>query len=95
MISPAINVLLADDHPMVMESVEKLINSSTGLHVQYKFINGKQVIDSLSDPTIPQSDVLVLDINMPKLNGLDCMEIISKKHPEKKVIFLTIYLRVG
>ena len=91
MMSPAINVLLAEDHPMIMESIEKIINESPGLNVQYKFTNGKQVIDALADRNAPQADVLILDINVPELNGLDCMEVINKKYPDKKVIFLTIY----
>lgn len=91
MMSPAINVLLADDHPMIMESIEKIIEDSPGLNVLYKFSTGKQVLDALAGPSNPEIDILILDINMPNLNGLDCMEVIKKKYPDKKVIFLTIY----
>lgn len=89
--TPAINVLLADDHALIMESIEKVLNSSAGLTVTNKFVNGKQVIDFLSKPEAQHIDILILDINMPMMNGLDCMEVIRKKYPEKKVIFLTIY----
>lgn len=89
--SPAINVLLADDHALIMESIETVLETSSGLKVTHKFANGKQVIDLLAKPEGRDVDILILDINMPKMNGLDCMEIINKTYPDKKVIFLTIY----
>lgn len=89
--SPAINVLLADDHALIMESIEKVLSSSSGLTVTHKFENGRQVLDFLAKPEAARIDILILDINMPKMNGLDCMEVIRKKYPDKKVIFLTIY----
>lgn len=91
MMSPAINVLLADDHALIMESIEKVLQTSSGLTVTYKFSNGKEVMDILARPEGRDIDVLILDINMPKMNGLDCMEIINKTYPDKKVIFLTVY----
>lgn len=89
--SPAINVLLADDHALIMESIETALETSSGLKVTHKFANGKQVIDLLARPEGKEIDILILDINMPEMNGLDCMEIINKTYPDKKVIFLTIY----
>lgn len=89
--SPAINVLLADDHALIMESIETALETSSGLKVTHKFANGKQVIDLLARPEGGEIDILILDINMPEMNGLDCMEIINKTYPDKKVIFLTIY----
>ncbi len=89
--SPAINVLLADDHALIMESIEKVLQASSGLTVTYKLSNGQEVLDILARPEGRDVDVLILDINMPKANGLDCMEIINKTYPDKKVIFLTVY----
>ncbi len=91
MMSPAINVLLADDHALIMESIEKVLLASSGLKVTYKLSNGQEVLDILARPEGRDVDVLILDINMPEVNGLDCMEIINKTYPDKKVIFLTIY----
>ncbi len=89
--SPAINVLLADDHALIMESIEKVLQASSGLTVTYKLSNGQEVLDILARPEGRDVDVLILDINMPKVNGLDCMETINKTYPDKKVIFLTVY----
>ena len=78
-------VLLADDHIILLEALKKLIEPSC--HVVGTASDGHALI-ALAEKLRP--DVIVADINMPHLNGLEACERLLKKLPESKIIFLTV-----
>lgn len=83
-----IRLLVADDHEIILESLIKSLNEHSSIEVTGKARNGNDVLELLKKDMF---DVLLLDLNMPKKNGLECMQVIQKNHPQAKVIFLTIY----
>jgi DNA-binding NarL/FixJ family response regulator len=80
-----LRVLLADDHAIVLEALKKLIESA--FEVVGTATDGRSLI-ALAEQMLP--DVIVTDIGMPHLNGLEACERLLKKVPESRIIFLTV-----
>ena len=83
-----IAVLLVDDHEVVRQGLRALLESQVDMHVIAEAQNGHQAI-SLAREKNP--DVIVMDISMPGLNGLEATREIVKSVPSAKVLVLTSY----
>lgn len=81
-------LLLADDHLLILQSLSRLLNDQPHLEVIDKAVNGLEVLNKLEQNNI---DIAIIDLNMPEMNGLECMQVIGKKYPTLKVLILTIY----
>ncbi len=79
-------VLIADDHELLAEAFEKLLEAE--VEVVGKVLDGRAL---LAEAPRLKPDIIVLDISMPKLNGLEACEQIKKIMPEVKLIFLTMH----
>lgn len=90
MIKP-INIMIADDHSMVREGIKQLLELDGDIVVITEANNGKQCLELLDEK---QTDVLLLDINMPSLNGLQVLQHIRDKKMKVKVLILTIHNEV-
>lgn len=84
----AIQIMMADDHLMVREGVKALLEIDGDIKVIAQANDGVECLKVLEEV---RPDVLLLDINMPKLDGLAVLEIIKRTKPEVKVIVLTIH----
>ena len=83
-----INILLADDHTIVLEGLKEVLNHEDDLEVVGLANNGSEVLEFVRQHDV---DVIVMDINMPVLDGLNCSKQLKKEHPEIKIIILTMY----
>lgn len=83
-----IQVMMADDHMMVREGVKALLEIDGDIKVIAQANDGIECLKVLEKVN---PDVLLLDINMPKLDGLAVLETIKRTKPEVKVIVLTIH----
>lgn len=79
-----IKVLIADDHYIVRLGLKVLVNSFEGFEVSADVENGKEAINN-----IERADYLILDLEMPIIDGISALKIIKNKYPNKKVILLT------
>ena len=79
-------ILLADDHPMVLEGVAKLVEEFG--EVVGKVEDGRALLEAVSRLN---PDVVVMDISMPSLNGLESARHLRKLVPHCKIIFLTMH----
>ena len=86
-----INIMIADDHSMVREGIKQLLELDGDIVVNTEANNGRQCIDLLDDK---QTDVLLLDINMPNMNGLQVLQHIRESKRKVKVLILTIHNEV-
>lgn len=86
-----INIMIADDHSMVREGIKQLLELDGDILVVAEANNGKQCLDILDEK---QTDVLLLDINMPNMNGLQVLQYIRDKKIKVKVLILTIHNEV-
>ena len=83
-----LRILLADDHKMLREGLRVLINSQPGMQVVGEAASGKDAIQKVGELN---PDVVVMDLSMPELNGLQATEILKAKHPAVKVVVLTAH----
>lgn len=81
-------VLLADDHTLVRQGLRALLEREPGIEVIAEAEDGPQALESV-ERCRPQ--VAVLDISMPRLNGLEAARRIAELAPETKVILLSMY----
>ncbi len=81
-----IKLLIADDHQVLIQGLVELLNGYKHINVTHTAYNGQQVLSILKENKI---DVILLDINMPILNGLDTCKIVTEKYPKTKVLALT------
>ncbi len=83
-----IKVYIVDDHKMVIEGMELLLQSETDITVVGKAYSGNEAITQIPNEDV---DVVLLDINMPEKNGIDtCKELIKIK-PDLKIIAITMH----
>lgn len=85
-------ILIADDHSMIREGIKQLLELDGSIKVVAEAKDGEECIDLLERQQIP--DVLLLDINMPKKNGLEVLQEIKKKKIKIKVLVLTVHNEV-
>lgn len=81
-------IIIADDHSMVREGLKQLLELDGDVEVIAEANNGIECIDLL-ERLSPQ--VLLLDINMPKMNGLEVLEKVKEKNIDVKIIILTVH----
>lgn len=86
--SKAINVMVADDHSMVREGIKQLLELDGDIVVVAEASNGKQCLELLDEN---RTDVLLLDINMPDMNGLRVLKHLREEKKRIKVLILTIH----
>lgn len=86
-----IKVVLADDHSMIREGISQLLELNENIKVIGEAANGKECLQLLSSCN---ADVLLLDINMPEMNGIEVLEAIKIQEYNIKVLMLTIHNEV-
>lgn len=84
-----INILIADDHQLLIDGIKATLAGIEDLIIVAEVYNGYQVIEKL-DSGLPV-DIILMDINMPKLDGLSCTKIVHKNYPEVRIIALSQY----
>jgi DNA-binding NarL/FixJ family response regulator len=84
----AIKVLVADDHPLTLQGIRRVLEDVPDIEVVGEAGSGSQVL-----PLIGQTDpdLVMLDIRMPQLDGLACLDRIRKRYPKVKVVMLSAY----
>ena len=84
--APAIRLLLADDHRLVVEALRALLASDPRLEVVGSAYDGQEAVELAAelDP-----DVVLMDIAMPVLDGIEATRLITEANPEIRVLILT------
>lgn len=83
-----IKILFADDHAIVRDGLRLLFKSDPQFNIVGEAANGAEALDLVAKY---KPDVAVLDISMPKLNGIEATKIIKDKYPDTRVLILTIH----
>lgn len=84
-----ISLMIADDHPLLIDGIKTALKDSADIDIVGEANNGYQVLEKLDSGL--KVDVILMDINMPKMDGLECTRQLSKKYPQIKVIGLSQY----
>lgn len=86
--TPQLRVLVADDHEIVRHGIRTVLNGHPGWEVCGEAVNGREAVEKTAEL---RPDVIVLDIGMPILNGLDATRQIVRENDAAKVLVLTMY----
>jgi len=87
-VSQKIRVLLVDDHPVVREGIRSWLLAFEQIEVVGEAVNGKEAVEKAAQL---RPSVVVMDISMPVMNGLEATRHLRKTLPECKVLILTIH----
>ena len=83
-----IRILLVDDHPVIRYGLVTLLDDEDAFEVIGEAENGRQALELLKTN---RADVVIMDIKMPEMNGIETMEAIHKEYPNVKVLALSMY----
>ena len=81
-------ILLVDDHPLVRQGIKTIIAEKSELAVVGELQDGLELLDCLKN-RLPQ--MVILDISMAHLGGIEATRLIKSSHPEIKVLILTMH----
>jgi len=86
--SDPIKILLVDDHTIVRQGLARMLNDQPDMQVVGEAINGRVAVDQAIklDP-----DIVIMDIAMPQMNGIEAAKRIKKKLPRTKILILSMY----
>jgi two-component system, NarL family, response regulator LiaR len=87
--SGIIRVLIVDDHPIVREGLRGVISNKAGMEVVGEAEDG---FEAVSMNRSLQPDLILMDLIMPRMNGLDAIKEIKKESPDVKILVLTSFL---
>ncbi len=83
-----IRLVIADDHELFIDGLKSLLLNEPDLDVVNTAKDGKEMLHILS---IQKTDIVLLDINMPAMNGLDAIRYVKQSYPSLRVIILSTY----
>lgn len=86
--SKKIKIIIADDHQLFAEGIEHILSANENFEILAKVSNGKILLQLLNSL---KPDIILLDINMPFMNGMEAAKTIKKEMPAVKIIFLSMY----
>lgn len=83
-----IGIYIVDDHPLVREGIQKVINNTLGIEITGTAANNSELMELLQH-NVP--DLLVLDITLPEKSGLDILQDLQNLYPKLPVLILSIH----
>ncbi|MCZ7554310.1 MAG: DNA-binding response regulator [Anaerolineae bacterium UTCFX2] len=83
-----IRVLIVDDHPVVRKGIKTLLGEEKDLEVVGEAVNGR---DALEKVEALQPDVILMDLVMPEMSGIEAIERITAAHPEARILVMTSF----
>ena len=83
-------VALVDDHTLLSEAIAGLVRQFENFEVIYVGINGKELLDYLKSNASKQPDIVLMDVKMPVMGGVETTTYITKHYPDIKVLALSV-----
>ncbi len=84
----SIRIVLADDHPIILQGLRRLLEGDARYNVIAECENGQKLVDTIRQR---EADLVICDLSMPKLNGLDAIREIKKLRPAIKILILSMH----
>lgn len=83
-----IEVIIVDDHPMVIEGLKALLSNYDVLTVSHTFTKGKEAYEYLS---VNSCDVVLMDVNLPDINGIELCDKLSSVNADLRILGMSTY----
>ena len=83
------NIIIADDHQIVIDGLKSLLEDAPDVRIIGEAINGKVLLES---ELLAKADLVLMDIGMPIVGGLEASKELRHSHPELKILVLTTYV---
>lgn len=83
-----IKIIIADDHEIVLDGLELVIKNDPNIEIVGRAMTGKDVISIVN---VKNVDIIVLDINMPIMDGIETTKFLKKNNPEIKILILSMH----
>ena len=84
-----IRIAIADDHPFILDGLEQLFRGENDCEIVARCLNGEEALQAVERY---RPDVLVLDVRMPRMDGIELLRIIGERQSSTKVVLLTASL---
>lgn len=84
-----IRVVLADDNRLMQQTIEEKLSFYTDIELKFKAVNGEDLLARVEKN--PRIDLILMDIEMPKMNGIDATFEVKQRFPHIKIIMLTVF----
>jgi DNA-binding NarL/FixJ family response regulator len=84
-----IKVVVADDNRLMQQAVEEKLSFYPDIELKFKAVNGEDLLARLEKN--PRTDLILMDIEMPKMNGIDATFEVKQRFPHIKIIMLTVF----
>ncbi len=84
-----IKIIITEDHSMVREGIKLMLNTLENIEIVGDFPNGKELIDFLEKDN--NVDIILMDLSMPIMNGIETTRIIKEKYKKIKIIAITMH----
>lgn len=82
-----VKIMIADDQQLIRESLKIILDSDPNFEVVKVVGSGQEVLDTLETESI---DIILMDVRMPSMSGVECTRLVKKKYPNIKVIILSL-----
>ena len=83
-----IKIIIADDHDVIIDGLMALLNTEDDMQIVGRANNGKQLLEVIKNKPV---DLVILDIDMPEMNGVEAASKLKIKYPELKILVLSMY----
>jgi two-component system, NarL family, invasion response regulator UvrY len=83
-----ISVFIADDHPVVRQGIRQIVAATDDITVVDEATTGHEALQRLSDI---QCDLVLLDLSLPDIDGLDLLKQLKREHPQRPILILTMH----
>jgi DNA-binding NarL/FixJ family response regulator len=84
-----VKIIIADDHQMVIDGLKALLANEPDIHITGEAVNGETLLQLLR--TKEQPDLVILDINMPGIDGIEAAKEIQNRFPAIRILVLSMY----
>lgn len=88
-----INILVVDDHQVLIDGIRALLDRVEDIAIKYQALNGTEALERLEQHS--DIDLVLLDINLPDKNGFEVCQEMKKRHPNQKILTLTMHEEGG
>lgn len=89
MLKEPIQIALVDDHKLFRSGMAALVTNFKRYNILFEAANGQELVNTINSGTVP--DIILLDISMPVMDGVEAAQILRAKHPNVRIIILSMF----